>query len=344
MPIAHIASLWSLMGHPSRRREWSLERKIRAIAAAGFDGLAARLTPEHHRLADRHGLEHLLGYVSSGDPDEFAALLRAQKEGGARHINVQLANHDTPPAVAVKHWRRLEREAERLGGLVVSLEVHRDTCTETPEKTYEIAERYAQATGGLIRFTFDFSHLACVKHLAPAHFASRLLTHPRLIQHSDQCHFRPFNGHHCQVPVTRRGALTPRGARLSRLCPGTHARLEGGARQRPAHAVCLPRNGAVRRRLQRHGLPASLAGRRHPAPGTRQAMDARVTGGRGHHILSRRCHDFALHARGGRAAGSWNPFSSFIYPHEKSHHWNHGLRRHRPVLPPQPEQPFLRHG
>ena len=209
MPIAHIASLWSLTAHPSRQKEWSLDRKIRAVAAAGFDGLAGRLTPEHRRLAEKYGLQHLLGYVSSSKPDEFAAALRGQKEGGAQHINVQLDDHDTPPAVAVKDWLKLEREAERLGGLIVSLEVHRDTCTETPEKTYEIAERYAKATGRPIKFTFDFSHLACVKHLSPAHFASRLLTHRRLIQHAEQCHFRPFNGHHCQVPVTYRGALTP---------------------------------------------------------------------------------------------------------------------------------------
>jgi hypothetical protein len=90
----------------------------------------------------------------------------------------------------------------------VSLEVHRDTCTETPEKTYEIAERYERATGHLLKLNFDYSHLACVKHLAPADYSKRLLTHPKLVQHSEQCHFRPFNGHHCQVPVTHRGALT----------------------------------------------------------------------------------------------------------------------------------------
>jgi hypothetical protein len=208
MPIVHVASLWSLMEYPSPAKEWSLERKIRAVAAAGFDGIAARLTPEHRRLAEKHGLQHLLGYVSSSDPDEFASALRAQKEGGAVRINVQMDDHDTPPAMAVKHWLRLEREAERISGLEVSLEVHRDTCTETPEKTYEIAERYEKATGRLLRFTFDFSHLACVKHLAPVAYAKRLLVNHALIQRAEQCHFRPFNGHHCQVPVTHRGSLT----------------------------------------------------------------------------------------------------------------------------------------
>jgi len=207
--IAHIAALWSLTWHPSREREWSLERKISAIAKAGFDGFAGRLTPEHRQLADKHGLQHTLGYVSSSDPAEFGPMIRAQKEGGAVHINVQMDDHDTPPPVAARHWLRMEREAEKIGGVVVSLEVHRDTCTETPEKTYEIAERYHRATGRLIKLNFDYSHIAVVKHLSPDDYAARLLDHPELFQNSDQCHFRPFNGHHCQVPVTHRGQLTP---------------------------------------------------------------------------------------------------------------------------------------
>jgi hypothetical protein len=207
--IAHIAAQWSLLDHPSPGRPWSLERKIRAVAEAGFDGITATLTPEHRRLAAKHGLSHLLGFISSDDPGEFAQRIREQKEGGAVHINVQMDNHDTPPAVAAKHWTQMVREAERIGGVVVSLEVHRDTCTETPEKTYEIAERYQKATGEVIKINFDFSHFAVVKHLNPGDYAARLLDHPELVQNSEQCHFRPFNGHHCQVPVTHNGRLTP---------------------------------------------------------------------------------------------------------------------------------------
>jgi hypothetical protein len=207
--IAHIANLWSLVGHPSPRAEWSLSKKIAAVAKAGFDGITTKLTPDHRRLADQHGLQHLLGFVSSSDPSEFEAALRAQKEGGAVQINVQLDDHDTPPAVAAKHWLQLTRIAEKIGGLVTSLEVHRDTCTETPEKTYEIADRYHKATGELIRINFDFSHFSVVKHLNPQDYAARLLDRPELFQNSEQYHMRPFNGHHCQIAVTHRGKLTP---------------------------------------------------------------------------------------------------------------------------------------
>jgi hypothetical protein len=51
--------------------------------------------------------------------------------------------------------------------------------------------------------TWDFSHHAVVKHLTPQNYVDRLLVRPDLIQRSRQFHFRPFNGHHCQVPVTR---------------------------------------------------------------------------------------------------------------------------------------------
>ena len=207
--LVHIANLWSLARHPSPAREWSLERKIKAIAAAGFDGLTTAVTPDHRRLADKYGLRHILGFISTDDPKEFIPLLRGQKAGGAVHINVQLDNHDTPPALATRHWIQLVRTAEQVGGVVVSLEVHRDTCTETPEKTYEIAERYHRATGELIKMNFDFSHLAAVKHLHPGNYIEFLLDHPALLQHSEQVHFRPFNGHHAQVPVTHRGELTP---------------------------------------------------------------------------------------------------------------------------------------
>lgn len=207
--IAHIANLWSLVRHPSAESEWPLEKKIKAVVAAGFDGITTALTPEHRRLAEKYELRHLLGFISTQNPADFSRLIADQKEAGAVHINVQLDDHDTPPALAAKHWIQLERAAEKIGGVIVSLEVHRDTCTETPEKTYEIAERYHRATGRLCKMNFDFSHLASVKHLNPDNYIERLLDHPALVQHSEQVHFRPFNGHHCQVPVTFKGNLSP---------------------------------------------------------------------------------------------------------------------------------------
>ena len=205
--LRHIVNLWTLVWHPSKAHEWMLERKLRAVKAAGFDGFTTQLTPPHAKLADKLGLMRV-GYFSSADPSEFRNLLLSQKKCGALHINVQLGDHDTPTAAALTMARRLLAEGRRLG-LKVAIEVHRDTCTETPEKTYALADGYQRTTGELLPIVWDFSHIAVVKHLLPP-FWPRLGVRPDLIQRAQQFHFRPFNGHHCQIPVMdARGRLTP---------------------------------------------------------------------------------------------------------------------------------------
>jgi hypothetical protein len=205
--LRHIINLWTLVWYPSKQREWSLDRKLKAVKEAGFDGFTALLTPEHKKLGEKYDLRRV-GYFSSGNPDEFEKLLRQNKDADAHHINVQLADHDTPTKVAVQLAKKLMAEGKRLG-VEPAIEVHRDTCTETPEKTYALAEGYEKATGQLLPMTWDHSHLAIVKHLLPPYW-ERLNKRPDLIQRAQQFHFRPFNGHHCQVPVTNgKGKLTP---------------------------------------------------------------------------------------------------------------------------------------
>ena len=205
--LRHVLNLWTLVWHPTKAREWSLERKLRAVKDAGFDGFTTQLTPAHARLGDKLGLLRV-GYFSSSDPGKFASLLRSQKDAGALHVNVQLGDHDTPTNVALGMALKLMDESRNLG-LETAIEVHRDTCTETPEKAYALADAYEAETGELIPFVWDYSHLAIVKHLLPP-FWPRLGQRPDLIQRAQQFHFRPFNGHHCQVPVTNgSGKLTP---------------------------------------------------------------------------------------------------------------------------------------
>lgn len=205
--MRHIVNLWSLVGHPTQEKEWSLERKLREVKEAGFDGFTTKLTRQHAEWADKLGLMRV-GYFSSGDPSEFERLLAEQKSFGALHVNVQLADHDTPTDVAIVLARQLIVLAKKTG-VEAAIEVHRDTCTETPEKTYALADGYQKQTGDLMPMTWDYSHLAVVKHLAPPYW-DRLGVRLDLVQRSQQFHFRPFNGHHCQVPVTDgHGHLTP---------------------------------------------------------------------------------------------------------------------------------------
>jgi len=197
--LVQMAALWSLWDYPSAKAEWSLEKKFAAIKAAGFDGIATAMNPELGKLAEKHGLCSV-GYISSGKPADFRRLIQENRDGGAKRINVQLAYHDTPVEKGTALAIRLVELGEKLG-CPCDIEVHRNTCTETPEKTYAIAAAFRQATGKLIPLTWDFSHVSVVKHLEPPYW-ERLLVAPELVQHSRHFHFRPFNGHHCQIPVT----------------------------------------------------------------------------------------------------------------------------------------------
>jgi hypothetical protein len=205
--IVFVANLWTLVEHPSADAEWTLGKKFQAVKDAGFDGVNWRGSPEIAKLLKTFGLR-FSGLFDASDPKNFASLIRAQMDSGAETINVQLANHDTPVDEAIRLTLRLMEEADRQQANV-HLEVHRDTCTETPEKAYAIAVGYRKATGKTLRMNLDYSHIAVVKHLAPKDFSKRLLTRPELLQNGNLTHCRPFNGHHCQVPVTDgRGKLT----------------------------------------------------------------------------------------------------------------------------------------
>ena len=206
--LVMCATTWSMIGWPSPRREWSVAQKLRAIRAAGFDGVCAFITPEIKAGADRLGLRLMSGFDAKSVAGAMPRL-RAQRDLGVKFINLQLLNHDTPPAQAARVAVNLIR-ASRALGLDVHIETHRDTSTETPEKFDEIARLYRAATGELMPVTWDHSHFAVSKHMLPPDYSARLLVWPKLIQHSQMFHLRPFNSQHCQVPVTNgRGALTP---------------------------------------------------------------------------------------------------------------------------------------
>jgi hypothetical protein len=204
--LKQFAGLWTLTQQPSAPKEWSLEEKVKQAKTAGFQAMGGGAQPEMVPLCEKYGMDYVC-YID-GNMETYADRLKAAQTVKPARINVQFCDHDTLPREAIKAWLKMDALAEKMG-LNIDLEVHRDTCTETPEKTYEIAALYQKATGKKLRFCFDFSHIAVVKHLGPP-YAERLLTHPDLVQLSRQVHFRPFNGHHCQIAATDgRGNETP---------------------------------------------------------------------------------------------------------------------------------------
>jgi hypothetical protein len=196
--LKQFAGMWTMQGQPLGKKEWSLEEKYRRAKEAGFDAIGGGIAPETRPLLEKYGLD-LVCYIDA-NMKTYRERLEAALERKPVRINVQMCDHDTLPSEAAKVWIKLAALAEKMG-LQVDLEVHRDTCTETPEKVYEIAALYKKATGKKIRLCWDFSHLAVVKHIHPP-YAPRLLVQPDLVQLARQMHFRPFNGHHAQIAAT----------------------------------------------------------------------------------------------------------------------------------------------
>lgn len=203
--IRFVTFDWVVRDWSGAKIKPSTRKCVETIKKAGFQVVGPWPSPELLQATAALGMERL-AYVDANESTFPAAIQKALSMKPSR-VNVQLWDHDTPPEKALGTWIKMEQMAQQLS-LEIDLEIHRDTCTETPEKTYRIAELYRRETGRKLRFCFDFSHIALIKHLHPP-YAQRLLDHPDLVQIARQIHFRAFNGHHCQIPVIdNRGHLT----------------------------------------------------------------------------------------------------------------------------------------
>lgn len=193
---------WSLWNQTNADGSpWSQAQRIAAVAEAGFDAYhCGSHEPDLKAMLKEHDLRFADAFDCGSEAD-MAPKIAAGQAIDNGPVNVQLADHDTPVDVATELTIKLMEEAERQGA-EVHLEMHRDTCTETPEKTYAIAEGYKAAKGEYPRINFDFSHPAIIKHLGPDNYIDRLFENVPMFQQSTLWHIRPFNGHHCQVPVT----------------------------------------------------------------------------------------------------------------------------------------------
>jgi len=199
-----LINYWSLWNQQNTDgKPWSLDQRIRATSEAGFDAFTCPAdTPQLKETLQKYNLRFAAAFDAANASD-FELRIRASLAIENGPMNCQLADHDTPVGEATELTLKLMEEAERQGA-DVHLEMHRDTCTETPEKTYAIAEGFKKATGRYPKINFDFSHPASLKHLNASNYSARLLDDitREIFPTSTLWHMRPFNGHHCQVPVT----------------------------------------------------------------------------------------------------------------------------------------------
>ena len=158
-----IATEWTFVNYPTPDKPWGPQKKFQEIRKAGFAGIQTWPGGGLGQLAREAGLKLVAGMdVESIKTAEEK--LRKLKEFGVVHVNVQLCNHDTPTKDALPIAIDVMKLGDHLG-MKPAIEVHRDTCTETPEKAYALADAYQKRTGRKLRMNFDHSHPAVIKHL-----------------------------------------------------------------------------------------------------------------------------------------------------------------------------------
>lgn len=232
-PLWIFATLWSLRQYPTLAREWSWARKFAAIRDAGFTGIFSPPRPE---LAERGGLRYL-AVTSLDRPAQVRAAFTSATALGALAIDVQLGDYNTPLRRAVALARCID-DAARESGLPYAIETHRDTFTETPEATLALCREFRRATNRRLPLCLDHSHFAVVRHLAPGNFWDRLRRPPELLRAATQFHLRPFNGHHCQIPVLdARHRRTPEYQDWLAYAAALFAHLAGEKRREPVLVV-----------------------------------------------------------------------------------------------------------
>ena len=198
--IKVMAADWSLRDYPTAKRPWSIRTKVQRVRDAGFDGMSAGANQDLANELYKQELE-LVGGVDVGTKKEARSKLKAFADVGVTHINIQLCDHDTRTRDALKVAREVVKVGEKLG-VKPAIEVHRDTCTETPEKAFALAEAYPKKYKKKLRMNFDHSHPAIIKQIRPPDYWASLSKRTDLLQMHELIHFRPFTGSHCQTLVT----------------------------------------------------------------------------------------------------------------------------------------------
>lgn len=187
---------WSLREYPSKENEWSWARKFDAIREAGFTGI---MSPPREELAERGDLDYwAMGSLGVGS--DYAAYFQQVAALGATHATIQPCDVDTPLADAIDVVVGVLNAAKE-AGIPATIECHRDTFTETPERMWALFDGYRKKTGEAMPTCFDHSHFAVVRHLR-APYWDRLNERPDILRACPRFHMRPFNGHHCQIPAT----------------------------------------------------------------------------------------------------------------------------------------------
>jgi hypothetical protein len=151
-----MQSMWAMEQRLGDRSGWPLERKVQAIAQAGFDGAGLR-AEDRGFVAQAVGLLRDAGLAWQGvcivrSHDELARAVALAAEFGAHHLDVQadLARADL---AACAHFVEAGLRLGQAAGLPLYFETHRHRITADPRFTLALL---GQVPG--MQLTADLSH------------------------------------------------------------------------------------------------------------------------------------------------------------------------------------------
>lgn len=193
-----FGTLWSLRNYPSEEDAWSLEKKIEQIRAAGFEGLMG--PPDDFLLETGTGGLPFWAMATYTESIPVEGRFQKAVELKAEHLTIQLGDYDysLPQCLAllddIADWSAKY-------DLPFSIENHRDTFPETPDRFRELRKAFIKSGGFSYEHCMDHSHFAVLRHIRPPYFEA-LAKDEDLMLGCRFFHLRPFTGHCCQIPAT----------------------------------------------------------------------------------------------------------------------------------------------
>jgi hypothetical protein len=153
-----VLNVWGLQAYPAPKEEWTEERKVREIAAAGFDafdvwigGAKEADFSRWKKLADRHQIA--IGVETEIlRPEDADAAIEGAKRLGSVYLDAHVAGYFTPEAEAEELLRNAV-DRFRKANMALAIQTHRGRVTQDLLRSV----RYAKAIPGL-RFDLDLSH------------------------------------------------------------------------------------------------------------------------------------------------------------------------------------------
>jgi hypothetical protein len=196
-----VQNLWGLRGYPSAADEWSDDKKLAEIRAAGFDafdvwvgGASEADLARWKALGEAHSLGIGVEFGPARVEDADPGIAAAQRLGSV-YLDAHVASYFTPESEAAALLRGLVERCRRADVPLV-VQTHRGRVTQDLLRTVA----YALAIPDL-RFDLDFSHYLVAGELTGALSPQAEAAFAVLMERATMLDARVSNGEQVQVDL-----------------------------------------------------------------------------------------------------------------------------------------------